>query len=57
MIIDNIQYPKGFKIDRTFRVDMELWEKFKKYTVSNGLKLNFTLESLIKQFLEDKKKE
>jgi hypothetical protein len=57
MIRDNIQYPKGFRVDRTFLVDMELWEKFKKYTVSNGLKLNFVLESLIKQYLEDKKKE
>lgn len=50
-----IEYPKGTKVDKTVRIDYELWEKFRKYVGGKGLKITFVMGEIVKKYLEEEK--
>jgi hypothetical protein len=47
-----LEYPKGYKENKTVVVERELWNRFKKKVTSKGLTMTFVLMGLIKEYLE-----
>jgi hypothetical protein len=50
-----IEYPKGFKVDKTVRIELDLWEKFRRHVGGNGQKITFVISKIIKDYLEAEK--
>jgi len=50
-----LEYPKGYKTDKTIRIELDLWEKFRKHVGGNGQKITFVISKIIKEYLESEK--